>query len=101
MGGGFSRPLEAVPCDFYDSFRALAAGRLRAFESMYLKPIRLAGGLKAFLSGPAFQRIDEIMEVLTGPAGRAAFETYAETRDDSKIHELFERLLSPREEIDA
>lgn len=101
VGTGFVRPLKAVPCWFYDKFRALAAGRIDAFEAMYLKPIRAAGGLAAFLSGPAFQRVDEILEVLTGPEGRAAFEAYDETRDESKLDELFRRLLRPRAEAEG
>jgi AbiV family abortive infection protein len=91
--GGFSRPLEAMPCEFFDSFRPLAHGRLHAFRSMYLEPLRSAGGLVQFLNRMTATRVEELMETLTGPDGRKAFEAYEEARDDSKIRALFDRLI--------
>jgi AbiV family abortive infection protein len=55
-GGGFGTPQREIPCEVFDSLRGLAAGRLRAFEGMYLRPMRESGGLDAFLSGALFER---------------------------------------------
>ena len=92
--GRFGRPLEAIPCEIYDSFRALAEGRRRTVESMYLTPMRRAGGLPAFLEGVASPRFKAIMEALTGDAGREAFELYEATKDESKIRALLDRLIA-------
>jgi AbiV family abortive infection protein len=91
--GGFLTPQDEIPCVLFDSFRPLAHGRLGAFESMYLQPVRESGGLDAFLSRPTFDRVDEILAVLTGPEGREAFEAIRDSGDESKFDELFGRLM--------
>ena len=91
--GQFARPLQAFSCDFYDSFRPLAEGRRNAFESMYLKPLRESGGLRAFLERMDAPRFQEVMAAVTGEEGRYAFEAYHETGDESYIRALFDRLL--------
>jgi AbiV family abortive infection protein len=92
--GRFGRPLEAIPCEIYDSFRALAEGRRNTFESMYMAPMRRAGGLPEFLEGLGSPRFKRMMAALTGEAGREAVEMYEATKDESKIRDLLERLVA-------
>src|SRR6266542_6634147 len=63
---------------FFDAFREPAYGRLRAFEGMYMRLIREAGGLERFLGGATFHRVEEIVEKLTGPEGRRSEEHTSE-----------------------
>lgn len=91
--GKFARPLEAFPCEFFDSFRPLAESRRNAFESMYLKPLRELGGLRPFLERMNAPHFQEIIAAVTGEEGRRAFEAYQETGDESHIRALFDRLL--------
>ena len=90
----FGRPLEAIPCEIYDSFRALAEGRCNTFESAYLAPMRRAGGVPALLEGLDDPRFKAMMAALTGEAGREAVEMYEATKDESKLRDLLERLVA-------
>jgi AbiV family abortive infection protein len=91
--GRFLVPQDEMPCAAFDSLRPVAYGRLRAFESMYLRSVTESGGLDAFLRGPAFDRVSESIAVLTGPEGREALEAVRESGDASKLHELWDRLV--------
>lgn len=91
--GRFLRPSDVMACEIFDSLRHLADGRLRAFEGSYLKPMRRAGGLQAFLSGAWVARANDLMERLLGDEGRAAYEEYERTGDESAIRTLFDHLL--------
>jgi AbiV family abortive infection protein len=91
--GEFRRPSELISGEFFDLFRPLAHGRVGALEGMYLRPIRSGGGLPAFLERMNSERMLAIMETLTGPEGRAAFEAAGESGDDSEARALLERLL--------
>lgn len=91
--GQFARPLDAFPCEFYDSFRPLAEGRRNAFEAMYLKPLRDLGGLRAFLERMDQPHFRDLMTAVTGEEGRQAFDADQQTGDESHIRALFDRLL--------
>jgi hypothetical protein len=91
--GQFARPQAAFPCEFYDSFRPLAEGRRRAFEAMYLKPLRKSEGLRSFLGRMTTARLQELIAALTGDEGRQAFEASQQTGDEAPIRDLFDRLL--------
>jgi AbiV family abortive infection protein len=98
--GSFGVPNENVPCDFFDHFRELARSRLNAFEAHYLRIVREAGGLEKFLSGPLFNRAEEFMQVATGEEGRAAFEEFSKSGDESVLAAFFERAIQPLREAD-
>jgi AbiV family abortive infection protein len=92
--GKFAGPGEIISCQFFDAFRPLAHGRLKAFEEMYLGPVRRAGGLAAFAGKSASPRVKAVIEAVTGAEGREAFEDYKATGDDIKIRSLFDRLIN-------
>jgi AbiV family abortive infection protein len=91
--GEFRRPNELITPEFFHTFRTLAHGRVRALESMYLVPIRAAGGLPAMLERMDPERLHVILATLTGRDGRDALEKSRATGDDSEIRALFDRLL--------
>jgi AbiV family abortive infection protein len=97
--GTFQRPLEAIRCELCDSFRSLAEGRRRAFEAMYLAPVRAAGGLTTFLERVNPERMQAIFTALTGESGRAALEAYEATKDESKLRDLIARLTDGAAEL--
>lgn len=101
MGGRFAQPNLEVPREIYDSFRALVKGRIDAFESMYLKLPRDAGGLEPFLTGPSSSRAEELVQRLIGDEGLGALDEYNRSGDDSELRALFDELLPPDEtEVD-
>lgn len=91
MDGAFLEPNREVPCDHYDTLAGLAAKRLRAFESLYIMPVRSAGSLEAFLGGQ--WGIGDVLEWLAGEEGRSAYVRYQETGDATALRGLFNDLF--------
>jgi AbiV family abortive infection protein len=91
--GQFLQPDREISCDFFDTFRKLAEGRLRAFEGMYLRLPREAGGIEGFLTGREAARVEEVMPRLFGDEGRAAFEEYQRSGDEAGVRAFFDRLI--------
>lgn len=102
--GGFTRPNDSVPCGLFDSFMSMARGRLIAFKNMYIDPVRMAGGLVAFLDSLRRQSIKQIEELLSGSDARAALEAYEQTGDEAELRHLLDGLAehlapSPHDDI--
>jgi AbiV family abortive infection protein len=91
--GHFQTPSAALNCDFFDTFRGVARGRLRVCEEMYLRPMRDAGGLSRFLDRMSGERQERLTELLEGSDLAAAFQRYRETGDDSEVTSLFLQAL--------
>ena len=93
VDGSFGVPNEQFSCEFFDSIRELARGRLAAFEAMQMRPIREAGGLENMLTSPLFDLSQSVGDFLLGEKGRVAFEEYRETGDESVLAALYEEAL--------
>jgi hypothetical protein len=92
--GRFLQPNDVMSCEVFDRFRRLAEGRLETFAG-FMQPLRGAGGIEAFFKGAWVARANDIMERLLGDEGRAAFQEYERSGDESAIRSLFDRLLGP------
>jgi AbiV family abortive infection protein len=91
LDGTFHMPSAVMTCEFVDTFLALARSRLNAFEAMYMRPIRAAGGLDVMFD-KHHKRVAEFLAWVTSEEGRDVLDRSRHV-DERVQQALLERLL--------